>query len=211
MLRHNYILFSMGLLTISLCLGSSRDIRKTEPVCFHILQGSQLYLEGNTNIHSFICNCDEVDAFPPLNLEMEIESSASQIYFDKAQLKIKTQNLDCGHRIMNKDLHECLRATDHPYISVDLKTARLLADVPKISKEYWTLVAGRARLTVAGVSKTVYLKATARKLKGNTYRFISKHTINMTDYNIVPPSAFMGTIKVHDQITINFDLLIAVE
>ena len=35
-----------------------------------------------------------------------------------------------------------------------------------------------------------------------------KHTIDMTDYDMKPPSAMMGVIKVYDTVDIDFNLIL---
>ena len=180
-------------------------------LCYYILPQSQLFLEGQTNVNSFKCICTGVDNFQPLFLEVESTHDNSQFIFDDATLNIKTKNLDCGHKVMNTDLYDALQAQDHPYISVKLEKASLFTKATHLHQNQWALASSKAIITIAGASQAINLRVNTCKLDGNTFRFISKYAINMSDFGIAPPTAMLGMIKVKNQIVINFDLYVQVE
>ena len=50
-------------------------------------------------------------------------------------------------------------------------------------------------------------KVAGRKLSDGSVQFIGSVTFNMTNFNIDPPTAVMGTIKTGDEITIKFQVI----
>jgi polyisoprenoid-binding protein YceI len=179
------------------------------PHCFEILEGSRLFLEGKSNVNSFSCECQTMEQIPPQ--QMNINHAGEKVIFSGAALEIQTQSLDCGHRIMNQDLYKSLQAAHYPYIRIELEEASIHHIDKKLSKESWAPVKVCALLTVAGIQRRVDLSVQARQINQKAYRFRSTHRIKMTDYCITPPTAMFGTIKVKNEIDINFDLLVASE
>lgn len=201
---------SIGLL-LSLLASAIAPGHHSAQLSYRILPSSQLFLEGTTNINAFTCNCKSVQSSPRLRLEMEEREESQSAVFDNAQLKIRTKDIDCGNRNMNKDLHHTLRADEYPSIGIIIEEASLKNGVNLAGESDWRQLTTRALLTVAGTTRTVQLEVKARKTSPEAYRFISRYTIKMTDFNIAPPSAMLGLVKVNDQIEINFDLAIAAE
>lgn len=200
-------ILAIGLLSLSHNYPAHSDAS----LCYRILPESKLFLEGETNVSDFECICTGVDNFPPLFLEVEPINDNSQFIFDDARLDIKTKNLDCGHKVMNSDLYDALQAHKHPFISIELEKASLFTKATHLHNNQWALASSKAILTIAGTSRPINLRVNTCKLDNNTYRFISKYAVNMTDFGIAPPTAMLGMIKVKNQIVINFDLHVEVE
>lgn len=201
---------SIGLL-LSLLASAIAPGHRPAQLSYRILPSSQLFLEGTTNINTFTCNCTCVQSSPRLRLELEERPDGQRVVFDNAQLDIRTKDIDCGNRNMNKDLHQTLRADEYPSIGIIIEEASLKKGLKLIGGPDWRQLTSRALLTVAGTTRTVQLEVKARKTGPEAYRFISRYTIKMTDFNIDPPTAMLGLVKVNDQIEINFDLAIAAE
>ena len=98
---------------------------------------------------------------------------------------------------MDKKTYQALKSEDHPIITYRAQNFRV---------EKNTIIAN-GLVTVAGVSKELPVQA--------TYQFDSdtkqltlqgKATLNMSDFNVRPPTALMGSIKTGDEITIKFNL-----
>jgi len=149
-----------------------------------------------------------MDQLPPLQLNMQSLEHRQGAYFENARIDIRTRTLDCGHRGINRDLYESLKAQHHPHISLALEEVRWTADNPLGSTDNWQWLTACAELTVAGVSREVDLKVQARRLAHKTYRFVCEHRIRMTDFNVTPPTAMFGAVKVDNEVDIHFDLIV---
>jgi polyisoprenoid-binding protein YceI len=61
-------------------------------------------------------------------------------------------------------------------------------------------------LSIAGVAKEVKFK-TKYDVDGNQITFKGSYTFKMTDFNIDPPTAVMGTIKTGDEVTVRLEIV----
>lgn len=173
-----------------------------------ILDKSKLYLEGRSNVNEFTCNCEQ--DFGTLQTTMELDPVRNAVSFPSTKLRIKTAALDCGHRIMNKDLQKTLQADRYPYIEVELN--RVLLNVNRKSlNQYWTHLIAETCMTMASKSCDIKLPVQARKVGPNVYQFRSFQEIRLRDWDIEPPTALLGAIKVADTFVIYFDLFIEVQ
>lgn len=178
---------------------------------YSIEEPSRLFLKGTTNVNSFTCNCNSLESLPPLRFEMGFQKEKSSAVFKHARLQFRTDSLDCGNRQMNKDLYNALRYEEHPMISFVLLQANGLPIGAKASgPDGWMDISVRAQLTIGGVCRTVELPVRARQTGADTYRFVSRHTIDMKDFSIEPPTAMLGLVKVDSQVDIHFDLAVEV-
>ncbi len=177
---------------------------------YHIQAPSRLFLQGTTNVSSFNCNCSSMESLPRLPFEMGLQNENFKAVFSDARLHIRTENLDCGNRQMNRDLYHALKAEEHPMIGMVLLETARQAGAQAPGADGWMNITARARLTIAGVSRTIELPVRARQTSPGTYRFVSRYAINMTDFNIQPPTAMMGLVKVNNRIEIHFDLAVEV-
>jgi len=175
---------------------------------FRINKKSVLKLEGKTNINRFTCGCNET--IQPQQLIAESQNAGS-FSFSAASLTLKIKSLDCGNKIMNKDLHKALNAGMHPNITIEL----IKVEQDKCNRltelKDWVQVKALTKITLNGVSKEYWIGITAKKFSPSQYRFIGSKTLNMTDFCVTPPVAIMGMIKVQDAITIHLDLDVSVE
>jgi hypothetical protein len=170
----------------------------------YILPSSTLSISGTSNVTDFDCCCDE--NFTPIPYEVE-SLAATQLKVSNSQLRIPVQELDCGNRIMNKDMREALRADEHPYI--DIRPGAIqLHQAPPINSGQWVTLSATAEVSLAGVTKNLDLHVKARRLADNRWRIRSQKELCMLDFEVEPPTAMGGLIKVRDEITIHFDLLV---
>lgn len=63
-------------------------------------------------------------------------------------------------------------------------------------------------LTMNGVTKNISLKINAKVLATGDVQFTGSHVIHMKDYKMTAPEAVMGSIKVGELVTVNYDLVV---
>lgn len=180
---------------------------KTVPVkvVYHIDNNSQLFLTGTTSVSDFACNCK--DKFQPAVLEAEMNLTSRQLSFTHVRLNIKTKLLSCKNNLMNRDMHKALKAEEHPYIFVDLVNATPLHNDKELQTgkpyNYQVLTV----IQIAGIAKTQLLQVKMHRIKNHYYKLAAEKQMKMSDYNIKPRTPF-NIIKIDDDITIHFELLV---
>jgi polyisoprenoid-binding protein YceI len=65
-----------------------------------------------------------------------------------------------------------------------------------------------ATITINGNCQTMNFPIQWVRISGTDIRFVGSQNINMTDFDIKPPSPAFGLVKVNDLITINFHLIV---
>jgi hypothetical protein len=171
-------------------------------VRYSIEQGSQLSIQGTTNVNSF--ECFSKQAFNQQAVQLAIDPVTKAVSFDRAVLHIKVKELDCDNSKMNADLCDALNYERFPNITIKLHDAKLVSG--SISSE-WSEIIVNATLKITDQERRVELRAKGKIVDGGRYRFVANKALKMTDFGVEPPTALMGLIRVRDEITINFDLV----
>jgi len=169
---------------------------------YAIESGSKLSIEGTSNINSF--ECFWKDNIPPKTTKIQVVNPTT-IRFQNASLSLRTKALDCDNNKMNSDLCDALKADDYPNIIIQVHDAQIIRGT--LDDE----VAGadlrmQASMIITDISKKVTLDVQAKKVGPGRYRFVCAKKLKMTDFNIDPPTALFGLIRVRDEITVNIDI-----
>ncbi|MBA3901228.1 MAG: YceI family protein [Bacteroidetes bacterium] len=113
-------------------------------------------------------------------------------------IRVPAESLKSGNRNMDRHTYDALNAEAHPHIIFFFK------DVEQIAAVNGTMrINAIGDLTVAGVTKAITLTATGSITK-SLVTFEGNHFLKMTDFNIEPPTALLGTVKADDEISIQF-------
>lgn len=185
---------------------SSKSLERT----FRIDRNSKLVLEGKTNVNLFSCNCTE--GFAPQAFTFGKDSQGGDgLVFQRTGLKIAVRNLDCGNKLMNKDLQKALNADSHPFIHIELLRVKEDRCRRPAGSQDWTRVKALTRLTINGHCQDFWLDILAKESGTRQFRFIGSKKIMMTEFGITPPTAMMGMVKVEDEIKIKLDLEVSLD
>ena len=172
-----------------------------------ILKESKLYLEGRSNVNEFTCHCEQ--EVIPMTTDFSIDVERTIADFFNLALNISTQKLDCGHKIMNKDLQKTLQVDQHPYIKIKLQKVHLNRSKSGLN-QFWTHYLAETDLTIAGNTSSYKIPVMAKRIGAKTYQFKSFYEIQLSEFGIAPPTALLGVVKVEDTFIIHFDLHVEV-
>jgi polyisoprenoid-binding protein YceI len=146
-------------------------------------------------VNSFGCEAQDVT----------LDAKAANSEAIEATVDVAVAELECGRERMNRDLQIAMHAEEHPKITYYLESA---FQTESSDNEVISINA-IGFLRVAGVVRKVEVLATAIQSDDGSYRLSGSLPIRMTDYNIDPPRALAGLIRVHDDIVVQFDLTVA--
>lgn len=142
--------------------------------------------------------------------EVKAEKQSGKISFkaiedgqiDKCTIDIVAESLKSGKSAMDKNTYKALNTSSHKNISFQL------AEVKKVTKKSEGVFAVNALgdLTISGTKKRVPLDFTVT-IADSKVKLTGEKKIKMTDFNITPPKALLGTITTGDDITIKFSTL----
>lgn len=157
-------------------------------------ENSRLWIEGRSNVNQFNCRAERYNS--------KIKPPAEQRTVE-VEVDIAVEGFECGKRRMNRDLNEALMSEKHPFISFEYTDTHSM-DFNDSSDQYRLIVAGN--LTVAGHTRKIEFPMEAVVQEDGTIQATGKTELRMTDYNVEPPTAMLGIVRVDDLFTVHFEL-----
>lgn len=169
---------------------------------YSIQDESWISIAGSSNVNTFECYSNS--NFTRGNIIVDANASGNSIVFSEAKMALQISSFDCKNPILNKDLYRALGADRNPNILIELLDAQFKESQPQNpnSGELKVSVA----ITINSKCKVIKVPIKWIRVSGSDIRFIGSHDINMTDFDITPPSPAFGLIKVSEWISINFNL-----
>lgn len=164
---------------------------------------SRIWVEGTSSVRSFSCAAvgveSSVDAVSP---DVATALAAGTRAVRTAEVRVPAAKLDCKNGTMNGHMLKAIRATEHPMILFRLASYELAP------KEGGSAVTMTGTLSLGGAEKSVTVKADAVKGPDGALRVTGSFPLRLTEYGLKPPSLMMGTMKVGDQVTVKYDLVL---
>lgn len=166
-------------------------------------ENSSLAIEGHSNVNQFRCEANDYQTI--------IERTSTEDQPDeqlenqlRVNISIEVDGFECGRSRMNRDLRNALKSDQHPTIEFEYISTREMT-YDDSSDRYTLQVNGN--LTVAGTTNEIEFEINGTLLNGNLIRAKGEKLILMSDYNIEPPVALFGLVKVQEELTVRFDLM----
>lgn len=160
---------------------------------------SRLWVEGTSSVRSYTCRAARVDGTVttrPGSTSLALAELEKTV--KDAEVTVAVAGLECGNGTMNGHLRKALDAEKHPRITYRITSYDAAADGK---------VKLNGTLEIAGTEKPVSIDASATHEAGKL-RVQGSRQIKMTDFGVRPPTLMMGTMRVHDPVTVHFDVLL---
>lgn len=158
-------------------------------------ENSRLWIKGSSNVSKFQCSA--------ANYTTELEPPNTDTT-TKVEVDVAVEGFDCGKSRMNSDLYETLLSGKHPFISFDYESTESMT-YDEETDTYTMVVNGT--LTVAGHTNRIQFPLTAEIINDDRIRAIGSTDLKMTEYNVEPPSALLGLVRVNDELTVHFEII----
>jgi polyisoprenoid-binding protein YceI len=132
---------------------------------------------------------------------LQIGINGQPLDFENIQLKVRVTSLKSGKKIMDKKCYNALKHEDFPDIICRFKSiSNIKSQGPNV---YTARLEGS--LDIAGVLKTVNIDVGIQKKEG-IITINGAKPLKMSDFEVEPPKALLGTLKTGNDITIIFNL-----
>ncbi|MGK0411859.1 MAG: polyisoprenoid-binding protein YceI [Polaribacter sp.] len=154
---------------------------------------SKVIIKGTSTLHDWESIVEKTDAQLTTN-------SINNEKIETLNVKVEVLSIKSGKNLMDKLTYKALKAEEYPNITFIFKKGEII----KVDSEYVDIEL-IGDLTIAGVTKSVAVKTKINK-QGRPIILKGSHKLKMTNFNIDPPKALLGTIKTGDEITIEFNL-----
>ena len=103
-----------------------------------------------------------------------------------------------NHRMLN-DFYNMIHASKYPYINIEIEP-REMADFD----EGTGLTNFRTKISIAGKSRNYLVPCEVTSCQKARLVLKGNFEVELSDFNIDPPEKMFGTIKVHNEVFINF-------
>ena len=181
------------------------------PAAVRLGPGSALWIEGTSTVHDWESRTTQ----PTLKLARDgsVADPADVPALDQWLRSGGLRGLELGVPLatmhsqkgstLDKNLLKALKAEKNPEITFHLTQAKVgepSGDSLSVSADGVLRVAGRERpITVAG-----------RLVRSEAGVWLNgSHGLRMSEYDVKPPTMMLGTLKVHDSVSVHFRMLLA--
>lgn len=115
---------------------------------------------------------------------------------------LEVKDLKSDNKKLDKNAYKALKSDEFKDIAYKLISATI---TPEKKNEY--LLKTNGKLTIAGVSREIEMDIHSLINKNGMIACIGSIQLNMTDYNVEPPTFLLGAMKTGDAIRIEFNVL----
>jgi polyisoprenoid-binding protein YceI len=168
---------------------------------YAFLPGSRVWVEGTSSVRGFTCEAAEVkgavDASGTALNVAQLDGAVRSV-----EMVIDVAQLDCKNGTMNGHMKKALKATEHPSIHFRLDDYRVVASGAE------TQVKMNGILEIAGQERPITIDGVVTPADNGAVRVKGSKSFAMTDFGVKPPSLMMGTMKVHPNVTVSFDVVV---
>lgn len=163
---------------------------------------SKLWVEGTSTVRSFSCQASEVKA----TVEASGTNAVARLLtgekaVESVTVVLPSEKLDCGNGTMNDHMRKAIKTEAAPTIAFHVTSYALAKEPNGVSG---TLT---GTLSLGGVTKTITVPALGA-MRDGALHVTGAYPLAMSDYGLKAPSLMFGRIKVRDQVTVKFDLLL---
>jgi polyisoprenoid-binding protein YceI len=162
---------------------------------------SRLWVDGTSTIKSWTCKAGEVTAVVDAAPNAIAQVSGGEKGVRTVRVTIPAEKLECGNGTMNEHMRKALKVEENPTIAFRLSGYQVSRGADGVAG---TLV---GVLTLGGVSHAIAIPSQG-KADGTGLRVTGSYPLNMTEYDLKPPTLMFGKIKVGETVTVKFDLLL---
>jgi len=115
---------------------------------------------------------------------------------------VEAESLKSGKGAMDKNTYKALETKDHKQIVFEMKSVKSISPITAASNKYKLVATGN--LTIAGKTNSIELPFNLTITDGKVV-LEGKKGLKMTDYNIDPPKALLGTITTGNEIEVLYN------
>jgi polyisoprenoid-binding protein YceI len=185
------------IITAIICLAATQLVMAQ--TTYKLAPGQDVYIKvsGSSNVHDWIMNSTVMESKGEFTGNGETLTALRAFSFQLAVKSLKSE-----HATMDSRMYKSVNESKSPTISYKLTSATVN---PESKGKF--LIASTGELTIAGVTKTISMEVTATPNFNGSITVSGSKKIQLLDYGIKPPSFMLGTMKVYNDLTIEFNLI----
>jgi polyisoprenoid-binding protein YceI len=161
---------------------------------------NDMKLSGTSTLHNWTMDTKTFTGDAQFGLD---PANADQLTSIKSlTFSLAVLNLKSGENGLDKNAYKALKTNQHKNIHYKLVSATI---IHREGNKY--LIKTQGTLKIAGVTKTVAMDVNCVVNKDASITCTGSDKINMSDYQVKPPTFMLGVMKTGDAITLDFTLV----
>jgi hypothetical protein len=165
-----------------------------------VTTASSLEIHGTTNVNSFECG---YAYYHGSDMIREVWNPSSEEWEISGSVFVEVEEFDCQNKMMNNDFRKTLHSSTYPDIKIEFLNLREFRSEGNNRK-----ARGWIEISLAGNSSKYFVTCDL-VFVSNYYSILSgKQVFRFSDFGLVPPQKGFGLVKVNDEITVQFDLIL---
>lgn len=166
----------------------------------YFLKAATGTINGTSNLHDWESYITRIDFKGTFQSRGQDIVSVSDV-----ELRIPVESIESSKgNLMDKKTYGAFDSDKNPNIIYKLASA-----VVSIDDNQNVRIEAGGTLSMAGVSQPVSIIVTGKKLPSGELHLVVNRKLKMTQFNMDPPSAMLGTITVGDEVSLLIDLTLA--
>ena len=188
------------LIVLAMILVSLNIFSQTLVHRFIVQPSSTLNIEGTTNVNTYECAIIRYQG----NDTLVLHEGGRNIrpVFVKGAVELDATSCDCGIPLMTSDFRKAINSKEHPTIIIDFISFERMPVYASQNDQF----KGILKISIGGVSRVFEVDCTINATRAGTIHLVGTRIFNFSDFNIVPPTRLLGTVRVNQSLTVSFHL-----
>lgn len=164
---------------------------------------SRVWVAGTSTVKSWTCQAGVPDGAVKTSAPIASLSDVGAAVAS-ATLSVKVAALNCDDNDkMNEHMRKALKADAAPVITFEMASA-----AAAVSDDGQWVATIRGSLAMAGETRPVEIAASASLREDGAITLKGVTALNMKEWGMKPPSLFLGTMKVGENVQVHFDIVL---
>lgn len=163
------------------------------------IKSSKAVIQGTSSLHDWESDITKIQckgSFQSQNNKLRT--------LDNVEVKITVEGIKSKEgKTMDHKTYEAFTSDKNPFITYSFASAKIVVDALKN-----VTIDALGDLTMAGVTIPTKIMAKGKELANGDLQLTVIKKIKMTEFNMKPPTAVLGTIKVGDEVTVNINIVL---
>lgn len=199
-MRLHHLITAAGTLALSVGL-TPRTRSVQQPLTLQ--PQSRLWIEGTSTVRAFQCRAGTLETDVQVTGPGAVRAViAGEKAVSSAQVRVPARSLDCRNGTMNEHMYKAVKAAEHATIAFTVTSYEISRAADSVKGS------ATGQLSLGGVERTITVTGDVTEQADGALHIRGAHRLRMTEYGLKPPTLMMGVLKVHDGVTVGFDLLL---
>lgn len=159
------------------------------------VKNSKFTIDGTSNLHDWTSNVNTVEGSGEMVVENGVLTKVNSM---SIKIPVKSIKSPKGS-IMDGKTYDALKEKQHPNITFQMVSVKGITGSGSNYK-----INATGNLTIAGVTKLIDLPVDAKVLSNGSVELSGEKKLNMSTFNIKPPTAMLGAVSCGDGVTLKF-------